>query len=94
MRRVAALYRAEIGTVPYTFAATWQELEAALERLLSDAAYYHAERARVTRYVEEYHDYPAVARRYEEIISRALGRSDVLTKAKGRESPGFKRRRK
>lgn len=68
---VAALYRQELGAVPYTYAPTWQQLEAAIERLATDQVYYEAERARVMRYVREVHDYPAVAARYSRLLAEA-----------------------
>lgn len=76
---VARLYRDKIGHVPYTFAGDEAELEAVIERLVVDRDYYTAEAARVSAYVEEWHDYPAVARIYEGILARALGRDDVHT---------------
>jgi len=85
---VADLYRAEIGHVPYTFTPTWQSLESTLERMVTDQAFYAAEAARVNRYVVEYHDYPAVAKRYEQIMATALGRDDVLTLPSKRRSRG------
>lgn len=76
---VAELYRKEFGEVPYTYAPTWQRLEETLARLVMDQEFYEAERRRVHQYVVTTHDYPAVAARYEQILSKALGRTDVLT---------------
>jgi hypothetical protein len=83
----AELYRRELGEVPYTYAPTWQTLEQQLERLAMDPAFYASEAERVGRYVREVHDYPAVARRYESILAKALGRDDVLTEACSSEVP-------
>ena len=66
---VAQLYRAELGAVPYTFAADGTELEAAIERLATDHAHYQAEAARVHAYCRRVHDYPAVAARYARILA-------------------------
>lgn len=76
---VAALYRQHVGQVPYTYANDERGLEQVIERLVVDRAYYHAEAARVHAYVRAYHDYPAVARRYEGMLARWLGREDVYT---------------
>jgi hypothetical protein len=82
---VAALYRGEFGEVPYIFAdggdrvAQRKALMDAIERLVLDDDYRAAESARVGRYVREYHDYPAVARRFEGILAKAFGREDVKT---------------
>jgi hypothetical protein len=76
---VAELYRQHVGEVPYTFANDATELEAAIERLVVDAPWRRAEAKRVGRYVAAYHDYAAVARRYEGILAKALGRDDVRT---------------
>lgn len=75
---VAALYREHVGHVPYTFAGDQRSLTEQIERLATDPAYYAAEAARVGAYVRAYHDYPAVARIYEGILSAELGR-DVRT---------------
>lgn len=76
---VAALYKAHIGSVPYTFAGDQSQLEHAIERLATDAAFYEAEAARVSRYVLTTHDYPAVARRYEEMLAKHMDRPDIVT---------------
>jgi hypothetical protein len=68
---VAALYRAEVGYVPYTFAGDGAALEQALERLAMDREFYDSERRRVHAYCRQYHDSPAVAARYCEILARA-----------------------
>jgi hypothetical protein len=76
---VAALYREHVGYVPYTFANDEKALTEQIERLVVDVDYRMAEAARVERYCLQYHDYPAVARRYEEILAAHLGRDDVFT---------------
>lgn len=78
---VRALYQEHVGHVPYTFAADAAELESVLERLAVDRAWRDAEADRLAAYVRAYHDYPAVARRYERILSEALNRADVHTEA-------------
>lgn len=70
---VADLYRAEMGAVPYTFADA-ATLEATIERLATDAAYYDAEATRVGAYVRAVHDYPAVSARYGAILADAGAR--------------------
>jgi hypothetical protein len=77
---VADLYREHVGCVPYSYADTEPELVAVLERLALDRDWRAAEAARVNRYTLDYHDYAAVARRYEGILTAALGR-DVSTVA-------------
>lgn len=77
--RVRELYQEHVGYVPYSYANDEDELTAQLERLATDAAYRQAEAARVEGYVRQYHDYPAVARRYEEILAAALGREEIRT---------------
>lgn len=82
---VAALYRQELGSVPYTHiegdttAERRKSLKALLERLATDPGFLDGEAERAHRYVRDVHDYPAVAHRYEGILAKALGRSDVLT---------------
>lgn len=65
---VAALYEQHVGHVPYSFAPDEQALACTLERMAVDPAYRSDEAARVSLYVREYHDYAAVARRYEDIL--------------------------
>jgi len=86
-REAAALYRQHVGQVPYTFADSEAELVQVLERLVLDAEWRSSEAARVAAYTREYHDYRAVARRYEQILARALGRDDVLTAGSRAERP-------
>jgi hypothetical protein len=76
---VRKLYEAEIGYCPYTYANDEPTLTQMLERLVVDVDFRTAEAQRVRSYCLAYHDYPAVARRYEELLSQRLGRSDVLT---------------
>lgn len=67
-RDVKALYEGEIGECPYTFADSEKELEEQLERLVTDLKFYKSEAKRVKAYTVKYHDYPAIARRYDEIL--------------------------
>jgi hypothetical protein len=76
------IYQRRIGSVPYTFADDEQTLSKQLERLAMDPAYRAKEAARVATYCERYHDYSAVAMRYEHDLAEVLGRKDVLTDAK------------
>jgi hypothetical protein len=76
---VAALYREHVGYVPYTYANDERTLALVIERLMLDRAYYDAEAARVHAYVREWHDYPAVAARYESLLAKWLKRDDVFT---------------
>lgn len=69
--RVRELHKQEIGYCPYTFAPDAATLESTLERFATDPAFYAAEQRRVSDYVRQYHDYPAVAARYERIIQEA-----------------------
>lgn len=75
----ADLHARHVGYVPYTFAGDQPQLERAIERLVVDRTYYEAEATRLARYVRAYHDYPVVARRYEEILASAMGRTDIIT---------------
>ena len=81
-----ALYQEHVGYTPYTFAKDGPDLESAVERLMTDRMFYEDEAARVERYTREYHDYPAVARRAEGILARAMNRPDIMTEPK-REEP-------
>ena len=67
---VAALHREHVGSVPYTYANDARTLEEVIERLMTDKDFYAAEAARVRQYVEQYHDYPAVAQRYDDLLMR------------------------
>jgi len=69
---VAALYREHVGHVPYTFADDAETLERKLTALMDEPEYYAAEAARVHAYVREYHDYAAVAKRYDAILGAEL----------------------
>jgi hypothetical protein len=70
----------EVGSCPYTFANDKAELTAVLERAIVDSDWYRAEAKRVGQYVTKYHDYAAVAKRYEGIIAKATGWTNVETK--------------
>jgi len=79
---VRDLYNAsEVGQCPYTFAGDRKQLIEVLERAITDNLWYASETTRVARYVKDYHDYAAVARRYEQIIATAKPEwSNVATK--------------
>jgi len=64
-------YVRRVGSLPYTF-VTPETLEEVLERLVVDADHRAEEAARVGAYVLQYHDEPAVARRYLELVRAAL----------------------
>lgn len=57
---------------PYTFAPGPEELADVLERMVLDAAWRQAEADRVGQYVREHHDYPAVGRKFWEIVRADL----------------------
>lgn len=78
---VARLYKQHVGYVPYTVAIDETGIEVAIKRLIDDRQYYEQEASRLSKYVSEYHDYPSVARRYEELLATAMGREDVITEA-------------
>ena len=82
---VVSLYeQSEVGECPYTFAGDRSQLTEVLERAITDSKYWRTEALRVTRYVREFHDYAAVAKRYEGIIAKATGWQNVSTKKRGR----------
>lgn len=76
----------EVGACPYTFADDRAQLAAILERAVTDPKWRAAEAKRVGKYVTAYHDYAAVASRYERIIANAMNRPDVLTTKKKRSA--------
>lgn len=71
-KHVATEYRKQFGEVPYTFADTEAELEAAIVQLVTDAEFYRTEAARVSRYVTQHHDDAAVALRYLDLLDDAF----------------------
>lgn len=71
-KQVADRYRERHGYVPYTFAATAEELESQLERLITDADFRRAEADRVAAHVLEFHDDAAVALAYLDILDEAF----------------------
>jgi hypothetical protein len=75
----AEAHRAFCGMVPWTFTPDERALGEAIERLVTDVAFYEAEAARVRAFVASHHSYPAVARRYETLLAGWLGRDDVFT---------------
>lgn len=76
---VRKLYEAEIGYCPYTYANDEKTVGEMIERLVLDVEWRQAEAERVRSYCLSHHDYPAVARRYEQILAKHLKRDDVLT---------------
>lgn len=77
--RVKAAYERWIGYCPYTFAGDAAELEAVLRRFVEDPDWRESEAKRVSSYVEEYHDYAAVAEKYLELLEGAFGWKEKLT---------------
>lgn len=74
----AALVSDVNGGCPYEFANDEEMLTKALTRLAMDAGYRRVMTERAHAYVRRFHDYPAVAARYEADLSAWLGR-DVRT---------------
>jgi hypothetical protein len=74
----------EVGACPYTFANDRAQLTAVLERAITEPAWYKSEAKRVAAYVTKFHDYAAVAKRYEGIIAKVTGWQNVETKARKR----------
>jgi hypothetical protein len=78
---VADLYEAsEVKSCPYTLARDRKELTEVIECAITEPDWYKSEAKRVNAYVTKYHDYAAVARRYEGIIAKATGWANVETK--------------
>jgi len=75
----ASLYDEEIGYTPYTFANDAAGLAKQIRRLAMDAGAREDATKLTADYVEQVHDYAAVALRYEQMLARVLGRPDVLT---------------
>lgn len=65
-------YREWLGEVPYTYANDGQALQEQIERLMTDPAFYAAERDRVTSYVAQHHDGAAVVARYLNLLDGAV----------------------
>jgi hypothetical protein len=70
---VANRYIEHFGACPYTFANDLEQLESALERLVSDATFRADETSRVSQYVVQHHDESAVALRYLDLLDMAFG---------------------
>jgi hypothetical protein len=70
----------EVGSCPYTFAGDRAQLTATLERAITDPKWYKAEARKVNAYVKKFHGYAAVTARYEGIIAKATGWTNVETK--------------
>lgn len=71
--QVRDAYVARLGECPYTFVEDVGALEAALDRLYADHEWRTREAQRVRAYVEQYHDYAAVALRYLDLLDAAFG---------------------
>src|SRR5262249_41643343 len=72
-----------------------QELTAVIEQFVVDHAWREAEAARMHAYTIAYHDYPAVARRYEQILAKGMGREDAVTVVDAKaEAPAARKRRR
>lgn len=77
---VRELYiNSEVGLCPYTFAGDRKELTDVLERAVTDKKWFKSEAKRSGQYVQKFHDYAAVAKRYEGIIAKAMNRPNVIT---------------
>jgi hypothetical protein len=80
---VKALYEeSDVGMCPYTFAGDRKQLTEVIERAIVEPTWHASEAKRVGAYVTKYHDYAAVARRYEGIIAQATGWENVATSTK------------
>jgi hypothetical protein len=78
---VKALYeKSEVGACPYTFANDRQQLTDVIERAIVEPDWFKTEAKRVNDYVKKYHDYAAVAKRYEQIIASVTKWENVETK--------------
>lgn len=78
---VRALHQERFGMCPYTYANDERALEQTIEQLVVDDAWRASEAARVSQFVVEQHDYPAVARRYEQLLAQWTERDDVRTES-------------
>jgi glycosyltransferase involved in cell wall biosynthesis len=77
---VRALYvNSEVGECPYTYVRDRKQLTDAIEWAITDPDYRQREASRVNAYVTQYHDYAAVAKRYEQIIATVTGWRNVET---------------
>jgi hypothetical protein len=65
-------YAKAIGYTPYTYVADVEQLKATITRMVEEPAFVAAEAERVRQYVLDHHDYPAVGRRYQDVIRQAL----------------------
>jgi hypothetical protein len=79
---VAKLYMQEIGGVPYAAALNAGDLAEMLEHFATSAAARAFAAVKTALYVEQYHDYAAVAARYERSLAKWLGRADVLSETR------------
>lgn len=84
---VAVEYERIVGHVPYTFADE-RSLVDVLAALVQDQDYRRAEAARVTRYCLEWHDEPAVALRYLDVLDDHFGwRHELEIEKRARPRP-------
>lgn len=90
----ADAHRAFCGFVPYTYANDAKALGEAIERLVLDVDWYASEAARANAFVLAHHSYPAVARRYEQLLAQWTGREDVFTTATPAQKPQRPKRRR
>jgi hypothetical protein len=72
--------KSEVGYCPYTFANDTKQLTEVIERAIVDDNWFKTEANRVAAYTMKFHDYAAVAKRYEGIIARATKWENVVTK--------------
>lgn len=75
---VAAGFERWIGYVPYTFANGIKSLRLAIERLVEYPSEREKDAAKVSAYVEQYHDLAPVAFRYLETLNAELGWKERL----------------
>ncbi len=68
--KVKEEYERECGVCPYTYAEQFDDLFHVLPRLVEDADFRTAEAERVSRYVQEVHDYPIVGAKYWRIVAQ------------------------
>lgn len=71
-------YLDEIGSCPYTFCQTPDDLKCVLESLVFDPTFRASEGARTQHYVEQYHDYGVVGAKYWSTIAAALKERNLV----------------
>lgn len=70
---VRQAFTAWYGECPYTYTPDAAALERAIERAVMDGDWHTTESERVGAFVEQHHDYAAVAARYLDILDHRLG---------------------